>query len=90
MAISGGAALAENIGELFHALGIPILEGYDHTVNFNYAKAFLFNDNKKLGEKYGLQWAEGYHYMNEIPFDNNVYDPDSPIEQYIRKNAVPK
>ncbi len=69
---------------------LPFLEGDDHTVNFNYAKAFLFKHNKKLGEKYGFEWAEGYHYMNEIPFDNNVYDPNSPIEQYIRKNAIPK
>jgi restriction endonuclease S subunit len=69
---------------------LAILDGDDHTANFNYAKAFLFNENKKLGEKYGLQWAEGYHYMNEIPFDNHVPDPSSPVEEYIRKNAVPK
>jgi len=68
---------------------LAILEGDDHTANFNYIKTFVFGHNKKLGEKYGLEWAEGYHYMNEIPFDNNVYDPDSPVEQYIRKNATP-
>jgi LmbE family N-acetylglucosaminyl deacetylase len=66
---------------------LAILEGDDHTANFNYAKTFLFNENKKLGEKYGFLWAEGYHYMNDIPFDNNVYDPNSPVEEYIRKNA---
>lgn len=69
---------------------LPILEGDDHTANFNYIKTFVFNDNKRLGEKYGLQWAEGYHYMTDIPFDNNVPNPNSPVEQYIRKNAIPK
>jgi LmbE family N-acetylglucosaminyl deacetylase len=69
---------------------LAILEGDDHTANFNYAKTFVFTDNKKLGEKYGMQWAEGYHYMTEIPFDNNVPDPNSPVEQYIRKYASPK
>jgi hypothetical protein len=69
---------------------LAILEGDDYTANFNYTKAFIFSDNKKLGEKYDLEWAEGYHYMSEIPFDNHVPDNNSPIEEYIRKNAVPK
>jgi LmbE family N-acetylglucosaminyl deacetylase len=69
---------------------LPILEGDDHTANFNYIKTFLFSDNRKLGEKYGLQWAEGYHYMTDIPFDNNVPNAHSPVEEYIRKNAIPK
>jgi LmbE family N-acetylglucosaminyl deacetylase len=68
---------------------LPLLEGDEHTANFNFIKQFVFSDNKRLGEKYGLQWAEGYHYMTDIPFDNNVPDPNSPVEQYIRKNAVP-
>ena len=67
---------------------LTLLEGDDHTANFNFIKEFVFTDNKRLGEKYGFKWAEGYHYMTEIPFDNNVPDPDSPVEQYIRKNAI--
>ena len=69
---------------------LPLLDGDDHTANFNYTKAFVFNDNRKLGEKYGLKWAEGYHYMTEIPFDNHVPDTLSPVEEYIKKNAIPK
>ncbi len=68
---------------------LTLLEGDDHTANFNFIKEFVFNGNKRLGEKYGIKWAEGYHYMAEIPFDNNVPNPDSPVEQYIRKNAIP-
>jgi LmbE family N-acetylglucosaminyl deacetylase len=73
---------------------LPLLEGDDRQANFNYSKEFIFKDEKKLGEKYGLGWAEGYHYMTDIPFDNFTQkgsvplDPD--IENYIKKNAVPK
>lgn len=73
---------------------LAILEGDDRTVNFNYAKAFVFDDNKKLGEKYGMQWAEGYHYMTDIPFDNKTISHlpyESPlVDDYIKKNAVSK
>lgn len=67
---------------------LSILDGDDRTANINYIKTFVFNDEKRLGEQYGMEWAEGYHYMTEIPFDNAVYDPNSPVEEYIRKNAV--
>jgi hypothetical protein len=67
---------------------LPILEGDDYTANFNFTKHFVFEKNRILGEKYGLQWAEGYHYMADIPWDNQVDDPSSPLQQYIKKNAV--
>jgi len=69
---------------------LVILEGDDHQANFNYTKTFVFNHDRKLGEKYGMEWAEGYHYMTEIPHDNNVFDPNSPVEEFIRKNAISK
>jgi LmbE family N-acetylglucosaminyl deacetylase len=68
---------------------LPLLEGDDHAANFNYTKAFVFNDNKKLGEKYGLQWAEGYHYMTDIQSDKNAPGGLTPVEEYIKKNAIP-
>jgi LmbE family N-acetylglucosaminyl deacetylase len=67
---------------------LPILEGDDYTANFNFTKHFVFEKNRILGEKYGLEWAEGYHYMADIPWDNQVNDPSSPLQEYIRKNAV--
>jgi LmbE family N-acetylglucosaminyl deacetylase len=73
---------------------LPMLEGDDHKANFNYAKAFVFNNNKKLGEKYGMQWAEGYHYMTDVPFDNKTIShlpyENPEVDEYIKKNAVPK
>jgi len=85
---NNGVKLRERLSE--EGKKLAILDGDDHTANFNYAKTFVFTDNKKLGEKYGLEWAEGYHYQTDIPFDNHVSDANSPIEEYIRKNAVSK
>lgn len=65
---------------------LPLLEGDDHTANFNYTKEFVFTENKKLGEKYGLQWAEGYHYMAE----NDESDAVSARDEYVRKHAMKK
>lgn len=88
-----GIRLRERLAK--EGLKLPMLEGDDHTANFNYGKTFLFRGDKRLGEKYGFEWAEGYHYMADIPPDNDVLEnrkpnPNSPIEQYIRKNAVKK
>jgi LmbE family N-acetylglucosaminyl deacetylase len=73
---------------------LPLLEGDDYKANFNYAKEFVFKNEKILGEKYGLGWAEGYHYMSEVPFDNYTQKGTVPvkpeIEDYINKFAVPK
>jgi LmbE family N-acetylglucosaminyl deacetylase len=65
---------------------LPLLDGDDHTANFNYAKAFNFNEEKRLGEKYGIQYAEGYHYIGRPAPGSGIL---SPREEYIQKNAVP-
>jgi LmbE family N-acetylglucosaminyl deacetylase len=85
---NNGVKLRERLDK--EGLRLPLLEGDEHTANFNYAKVFVFNKNKNLGEKYGLEWAEGYHYKTDIPFDNHVPNPNSPVELYIKKNAIPK
>ncbi|CAN5153242.1 hypothetical protein BH23BAC1_BH23BAC1_49130 [soil metagenome] len=70
---------------------LPILGNDDKTANFMYTKHFVFDidserlnygqmSNKKLGEKYGLEWAERYRYINESGFPNN-------LEDYIKEHA---
>jgi LmbE family N-acetylglucosaminyl deacetylase len=85
---NNGAMLRDKLAK--EGKKLPILEGDDYTANFNFTKHFVFEKNRILGEKYGLQYAEGYHYMADIPWDNQVNDPDSRLQQYIRNNAVPK
>lgn len=64
---------------------LSLLEGDNHTANFNYAKKFNFDFEKRLGEKYGLQYAEGYRYVSHRRDPNVV----SPLQDFINKNATP-
>jgi LmbE family N-acetylglucosaminyl deacetylase len=71
---------------------LPILGDDDKTADFNYVKHFVLDidswrlnfgehSNKKIGEKYGLEWGEWYHYINsKIP---------NKLEEYIQSSAVP-
>ena len=74
---------------------LPILEGDDRTANFNYVKRFVFGtdsisrseniSNKKIGEMYGLEWAERFHYISDL--ENQT--PNN-LEKYIKENAKSK
>ncbi|MCP5109686.1 MAG: hypothetical protein GY953_02500 [bacterium] len=62
---------------------LPLLGGDDATADRNYIKEFVLARNRELGRKYGVEYAEAFHYIG----------PGSPsretrIEQYIEKNAV--
>ena len=69
---------------------LPVLGDDDDTANFNYVKEFVMDidseywrgipSDRKTGEKFGLEWAECFHYIG----------PAAPlINDYIEKNAVP-
>lgn len=70
---------------------LPILGDTDESANFNYVKHFVLDkdslakrgtaSDKEVGKKYGLEWAEAYHYIG---------DPVSILADYIEKNAVVK
>ncbi|MEO6288626.1 MAG: PIG-L family deacetylase [Ginsengibacter sp.] len=70
---------------------LSILGDNDDAANFNYIKEFGLDidsqnmrgvpSDKKVGEKYGLTWAERFHYIGPAP---------SMIDSYVQKNAVPK
>jgi LmbE family N-acetylglucosaminyl deacetylase len=60
---------------------LPILGEDDHTANVNYIKEFVLDNDKKLGEKYGLSWAEAFHYIGPAT---------SKTDDYIQKNAIPR
>src|SRR6266487_3514172 len=77
---------------------LPILGDTDESADFNYVRDIVFDidsrrlnfsqiSNRELGKKYGLEWAERFHYINDL--ETNDTQPNK-LEQYIKKNAVPK
>lgn len=69
---------------------LSLLGDNDETADFNYIKEFVLDidseylrgvpSDKKTGEKYGLAWAEQFHYIGPAK---------SEMAKYIQKNATP-
>ncbi len=60
---------------------LPLLGDDDVTADRNYIKEFLLARNRELGRKYGVEYAEAFHYIGPAP--------PSPVEDYVGKNVVP-
>ncbi len=73
-----GAALRKRLAE--QKLKLPILGDDDATANRQYTKHFVLREDAELGRKYGLQYAEPFHYIGPKP---------SLLDGYIKQNAVP-
>jgi LmbE family N-acetylglucosaminyl deacetylase len=67
---------------------LSLLGNDDATANFNYVKHFVLDidsehlrgvpSDKEIGKRYGLEWAEQFHYIGPIV---------SKIPDYIKKNS---
>lgn len=83
-----GALLRKSLAEKGKKL--PLLGNDDEMANFNYIKQFVLDldseywrgipSDKKTGEKFGLEWAECFHYIGP---------PVSKAESFIEQNAIP-
>lgn len=60
-------------------LQLPLLGNDDNTANREYIRAFILKDNADLGKKYGLQYAEQFHYIRPEA---------SSVEEYVKQHAV--
>jgi len=60
---------------------LPLLGDDDDTADRNYIKEFLLARDRELGRKYGVEYAEAFHYIGPAT--------SGPVEDYLRKNAVP-
>jgi len=59
---------------------LPLLGNSDEAANREYIKQFVLGDNAEVGKKYGLQFAEQYHYIG----------PEKPVvDDYVKQHAVP-
>ncbi len=59
---------------------LPLLGDDDTTADRNYIREFLLADNRELGRKYGVEYAEAFHYIGP---------PQSPVEPYVQQHAIP-
>jgi LmbE family N-acetylglucosaminyl deacetylase len=72
-----GEALRKRLAE--RGLQLPVLGYDDETANRNYIREIILQRDREVGRKYGLEWAEPFHYIG-VPADD--------VEEYIKKNAV--
>jgi LmbE family N-acetylglucosaminyl deacetylase len=60
---------------------LPLLGEDDRTANREYIRQFVLAPNRQAGKKYGLEYAELFHYIGP--------EADA-VEDYIKKNSRPK
>jgi LmbE family N-acetylglucosaminyl deacetylase len=58
---------------------LPLLGNDDATANREYIREFVLRPNRVVGKKYGLQYAEEFHYIGPQPDE---------VSDYVKKNAV--
>ncbi len=75
---NNGARLRRRLAE--KGLRLPELGGDDETANREYVRLFLLDANRELGRRYGLEYAEAFHYIGP---------KESPVESYVAEHAVP-
>jgi LmbE family N-acetylglucosaminyl deacetylase len=66
---------------------LPLLGDDDVTADRNYIREFVLAGNRALGAKYGVDYAEAFHY---IPAGAAGADRDPKVEAYVKQHAVKK
>jgi LmbE family N-acetylglucosaminyl deacetylase len=59
---------------------LPLLGDDDETADREYIREFVLKRDRELGSKYGLEYAEAFHYIAQKP---------SALDEYLKKHAVP-
>ena len=62
-------------------LRLPVLGNSDGEANRQYVKLFLLKSNEELGRKYGLEYAEQFHYIGPAETLS--------VGEYVKQHAVP-
>ena len=73
-----GARLRKSLAE--RNLKLPILGPDDETANLKYIQHLVLARDAELGRKWGVEYAEAFHYIGP--------EPDL-VSEYVKKNAVP-
>ena len=59
---------------------LPLLDGDNLAADRAYIKEFILHRDRELGKKYGVEYAEAFHYIGTQP---------SRLNDYLRENVVP-
>jgi LmbE family N-acetylglucosaminyl deacetylase len=59
---------------------LPLLDGDNLAADRAYIKEFILHRDRELGKKYGVEYAEAFHYIGTQP---------SRLDEYLRQNLVP-
>ena len=65
---------------------LPLLGDDDATADRNYIKEFVMRRSRDLGRRYGVEYAEAFHYI--APGAAGA-DRDPLVEAYVKEHAVP-
>jgi LmbE family N-acetylglucosaminyl deacetylase len=65
-------------------LRLPLLGDDDVTADRNYIREFILARNRELGRRYGVEYAEAFHYIGPGGSGRG-----SRVDEYIKRNAVP-
>ena len=74
-----GAQLRRELAE--KNLRLPLLGDDDRTASRNYIREFVLKADREMGRKYGVEYAEAFHYIGPEP---------SAVDEYIKRHAVPQ
>jgi LmbE family N-acetylglucosaminyl deacetylase len=74
---STGAQLRRRLRD--QGLRLPLLGDSDETANREYTRQFVLGRDAETGKRFGLAYAEPYHYIGPSP---------SKVDEYVRQNAV--
>src|SRR5215472_17142741 len=66
---------------------LPLLGDDDPSADRNYIREFVLAANRDLGKKYGLEYAEVFHYVG--PANAAIGSTKSTIDVYVKEHAVP-
>lgn len=73
-----GARLRRRLAE--EGKRLPLLGDDDETANRNYIREFVLDENREWGRRYGVEYAEPFHYIGP---------PRDKVGEYVERNAVP-
>jgi LmbE family N-acetylglucosaminyl deacetylase len=74
---STGAQLRRRLRD--QGLRLPLLGDDDETANREYTRQFVLGRDAETGKRFGLAYAEPYHYIGPDP---------SKVDEYVRQHAV--